>query len=233
MVKREKIKIDVDAKLSDFYAMLTTEQARMVRENMTLQTYKKNECIYNEGERPDQMFIMLSGKAKIFKDGVGGRSQTMRLVKPVDYFGFRAYLAHEDFITTASVIESSIIAKVPLSVMIPILKVNSKLSWYFIQRFAVALGQSDERCINLTQKHIRARLADALLMLKKHYGVEEDGVTLSIYLSREDLAELSNMTTANAIRTLSSFVSEKVLIIDGRKIKFANLEELEHISKMG
>jgi CRP-like cAMP-binding protein len=63
--------------------------------------------------------------------------------------------------------------------------------------------------------------------------VEEDGYTLSIYLSREDLASLSNMTTSNAIRTLSIFASEKLIAIDGRKIKLINEERLRKISRIG
>ena len=65
------------------------------------------------------------------------------------------------------------------------------------------------------------------------YGVEEDQCTLSIYLSREDLANLSNMTTSNAIRTLSNFAAEKLIIIDGRKIKLIDEEKLKKISKIG
>ena len=67
----------------------------------------------------------------------------------------------------------------------------------------------------------------------KTYGVEEDGFTLSIYLSREDLANLSNMTTSNAIRTLSNFATEKLIAIDGRKIKIIEEDKLRKISKIG
>ena len=52
-------------------------------------------------------------------------------------------------------------------------------------------------------------------------------------MSREDLANLSNMTTSNAIRTLSAFAGEKLVAIDGRKIKFMNLQGLEKISRIG
>ena len=41
------------------------------------------------------------------------------------------------------------------------------------------------------------------------------------------------MTTSNAIRTLSGFASEKIVAIDGKKIKLINEPELERISKMG
>ncbi len=56
---------------------------------------------------------------------------------------------------------------------------------------------------------------------------------MSIYLSREDLANLSNMTTSNAIRTLSTFVAERIIAIDGRKIKLIDEDKLKKISKMG
>ena len=95
------------------------------------------------------------------------------------------------------------------------------------------LGISETQTVNLTQKHIRGRLAESLLFLKESYGIEEDGSTLSIYLSREDLANLSNMTTSNAIRTLSQFATEKLIAIDGRKIKIIEEERLKKISKIG
>ena len=57
--------------------------------------------------------------------------------------------------------------------------------------------------------------------------------TLKIYMAREDIANLSNMTTSNAIRTLSAFVSEKIITVDGRRIKIINEPALRKISKFG
>jgi CRP-like cAMP-binding protein len=65
------------------------------------------------------------------------------------------------------------------------------------------------------------------------YGLEADGKTLRVLLSREDLAHLSSMTTSNAIRTLSVLVSENILDIDGRKIVILDLSKLEEISESG
>ena len=77
-----------------------------------------------------------------------------------------------------------------------------------------------------------ARMAREVLALHL-YGLEEDGATISIYLSREDLANLSNMTSSNAIRTLSSFASERIIAMDGRKIKLIDEDQLRKISRMG
>ena len=87
-----------------------------------------------------------------------------------------------------------------MSAIMTLVTQNNDLAMFFIRQLSVDLGIADERTVNLTQKHIRGRLAESLLFLKESYGLEEDGSTLSIYLSREDLANLSNMTTSNAIR---------------------------------
>jgi CRP-like cAMP-binding protein len=87
--------------------------------------------------------------------------------------------------------------------------------------------------ISLTQKHIRGRLAESILLLKEKYGFEHDNKTLKVYLSREDLSNLSNMTVSNCIRTLTAFSGEKVIATDGRKIKILDLELLEKISRQG
>ena len=72
-----------------------------------------------------------------------------------------------------------------------------------------------------------------MLSIKEKYGVAKDESTLNISMSREDLANLSNMTTSNAIRTLSSFAQEKIIVIDGKKIKIVDYEKLHNISEMG
>jgi hypothetical protein len=41
------------------------------------------------------------------------------------------------------------------------------------------------------------------------------------------------MTTSNAIRTLSLFANEKLITIDGRKIKIIEEDKLRKISKIG
>jgi hypothetical protein len=47
------------------------------------------------------------------------------------------------------------------------------------------------------------------------------------------MANLSNMTTSNAIRSLSAFAQEKLIELDGRRIRILNENALQKISKMG
>ena len=233
MAKKEIKQDEIIAAIADMWALLTEEQRNLVAEHLEIRRYKKNQVIYAEGERPGSLLCLLEGKVKIYREGVGGRCQIMRIIKPVEYFAYRAYFAEESFVTAASAFEASVVCAIPMSIISQLLETNNKLSLFFIKLLAIDLGISDERTVNLTQKHIRGRLAESLIFLKETYGFEEDGATISIFLSREDLANLSNMTTSNAIRTLSNFASEKLVAIDGRKIKIINEEELNKISRIG
>lgn len=154
------------------------------------------------------------------------------MIRPIQYFAYRAYFAQENYLTDAAAFESSTVCMIPMTTVNEILRHNYKLCKFFIKQLSVDLGIADERTVNLTQKHIRGRLAESLAFLIDSYGLEEDN-TINIYLAREDLANLSNMTTSNAIRTLSNFVNEKVIALDGRKIKIIDEEKLRKISKLG
>ena len=233
MVKVNLSDINVPELIADIWSPLNDEQREFLANHFTLQNYKKNEVIHCEGETPTYLMCLLSGKVKIYKDGVGGRSQIIRMIKPVEYFGYRPYFAKTDYVTAASAFEPSLVCQIPMTALMTLLTQNNDLAMFFIKQLSVDLGIADERTVNLTQKHIRGRLAESLLFLKESYGLEEDGSTLSIYLSREDLANLSNMTTSNAIRTLSGFVNEKLILVDGRRIQVINESALRKISKFG
>ena len=212
---------------AEIWQLLSGDEKRLIADNFTIHHYKKNQVVYAEKDEPEFLWCLIEGKVKKYKDGIGGRCQIIRLIKPVEYFGYRAYFAGEHYVSSAATLEPSTLATIPMSN-------NNKLAMFFIHELSRNLGSSDTKIVNLTQKHIRGRLAEALIVLLDNYGVEEDdNMTLKIYLGREDLANLSNMTTSNAIRTLTQFVKDHLIVVDGRKIKILNEPQLRKISKYG
>ena len=212
---------------------LTAAQKDKLVENSTRSNYNKGEIIYKEGDKPTGLIFLSKGKVKIFKEGVGGRDQIVRMAKRNGFIGFRALFAKQNYLATAEAIDESEIVTIEKNTLFDVLEENGKFALKIIKFLASELGFSNTRTVTLTQKHIRGRLAESLLFLRDTYGFEEDNTTLKVYLSREDLANLSNMTTSNAIRTLSAFAQEKVIGLDGRKIKILDINSLEHISELG
>ena len=233
MVRKRKSEVDYSTNLAEVWRVLNDKEREILRNKCEIQCYKRNQLIYREGDEPEEMMCLLKGKVKIFKEGIGGRTQIIRMIKPIQYFGYRANFAQERYLTSASAFENSTVCLIPMTIVRDLIAKNYRLAMFFIKQLSIDLGIADERTVNLTQKHVRGRLADALLFLMDSYGLEEDGATLSIYLAREDLANLSNMTTSNAIRTLATFVSERIIALDGRKIKLIDVDRLRKISRLG
>ena len=219
--------------ISDIWEPLSEQQRDFLSRHINIRIYSKNEMLYEEGDEPLYLMCLLSGKVKVFMSGVGNRQQIIRTIKEQGFFGYRAAFVRERYHTSASAIKTSTVCLIPVNVIIELIKSNISLAIYFIKQLATMLGEADTLTINLTQKHLRGRLAESLISLKDKYGVEEDGSTLSVYLSREDMACLSNMTTSNAIRTLSAFATENLIAIDGRKIKIIDDSKLRKISTIG
>jgi CRP/FNR family transcriptional regulator, polysaccharide utilization system transcription regulator len=215
------------------FSSLSPEEKEDVQNHITIANYKKNEFIFREGDKSGTFLFLIEGKVIIYKEGFGGREQIIRMTKPLGLIGYRALLADESYIGSAITLEDSMVGIISNEYLYSKLLRNPNFSLKIIQKLARELGFSNMRTVTLTQKHIRGRLAESLLLLREKYGWENDGATLKVYLSREEIANLSNMTTSNAIRTLSTFASEKVIAIDGRKIRILDLHALEKISKLG
>ena len=219
--------------MSDIWLALTNEERMYLRENTQYQEFKKNEMIYCEGEVPEYMYCVITGKIKIFKNGIGGRQQILRFIREGENFAFRAYFAEGKYVTSATALESVKAYAVPLTVLRQILESNNRLAMLFIKHLSADLGDIDSRIVSLTQKHIRGRLAEALVILLDTYGIDNLTKELKGSLSREDLAGFANMTASNAIRTLAAFDAEGIIAIEGKKIKVLNEAQLRKVSLLG
>jgi CRP/FNR family transcriptional regulator len=63
-------------------------------------------------------------------------------------------------------------------------------------------------------------------MLKQKYGVDEDGFTLNVSLTREEMANLVGTATESLIRILSDFRKEGLIEIEHKKIKIIDFDHL-------
>ncbi len=116
MIKSALEKV-ISEDLSEIWSILNSEEKRRIIDAFVIHNYKKNQMIYAEGEEPEFIWCLLSGKVKKFKDGIGGRVQILRLVRPVQYFGYRAYFANEVYNSSAAAIEPSVVGTLPMKLV--------------------------------------------------------------------------------------------------------------------
>jgi CRP-like cAMP-binding protein len=218
---------------SSIFRGLSQEDKEVLDQHHVAVNFRKGDSIVNRGSKPRGLICLVSGKAKIFKVGAGNREQIIKMLRPQSFIGFRSLFSDNSYPFSVVALEESAVVIFEKHSISGILRQNGELAVKLMKVISEDLLCSNNRLISLTQKHVRGRIAESILLLRDTYGMEADGSTLRVMLSREDLAHLSNMTTSNAIRTLSGLVAEKVLDVEGRRIIILDLTKLESISDSG
>lgn len=218
---------------SSIFKGLNQKDKEVIAQHHSLAIFKKGQFLFQEGEKSRGLICLASGKVKVFKVGVGGRVQILRMVRHQGFIGYKALFSDNPWSVSASAIEDSAICTFERSFFIRTLKKNPELSMKFMKVIADELWVSNNRTVSLTQKHVRGRVAESLLILRDTYGFEADGKTIRITMSRDDIAHLSNMTTSNAIRTLSNMATDGIIELTGRRIGILDDNALERISEVG
>ena len=80
--------------LNPLWATLTEAERDLVSQVIEVVQYEKNEIIHHDGDDSEYVWMLLEGKVRIFKEGIGQRSQIIRLLKPYDIFGYRQIFRH-------------------------------------------------------------------------------------------------------------------------------------------
>lgn len=216
------------------FPFFSSEEKKRIIDNTVCRVLKKGDTVFSEGQTPKGLVFLSQGKVKVYKKGVSGKEQIVRLAKPWGIIGFQAYLSGDNYIASAKTLEPSVVCHVDHACVSDLLKSNLVFSNALLQHVSRTLKFSDSRLLALTQKHVRARLADSLMLLANTYGLHEDGQTLDVNISREDLAKLSNMTASNATRTLADFQKEGLIQLGERRvIHLLNIPAITRISENG
>ena len=218
--------------LSPLLDLLPSEERRCIERSAEMMDFKRHEIIYREGETPNHLYLVVRGAVKVYREGVCGRYQIMRMLGVGSFFGYRASLAHEPYVTGAAAFGSATICCVPMNLIHSVMAKCPSVMKFFVEELAKDLGVSDKRMVSLTQKHVRGRIAESLLTMREVFGLDTEGF-IDLDLTRQELADYSNMTTSNAIRTISALVSENVISVKDKRIKLLEDELLLRISLMG
>mgnify|MGYP003548785018 FL=1 len=88
------------------WGSLTPEQKSYIDNNSEIRRYRKNEMIHKEGDSPTHIMMVLSGTVRLSKEGVGQRTQIIRLLKPYDIFGYRSAIVGDAHSSCASTLDA-------------------------------------------------------------------------------------------------------------------------------
>jgi CRP/FNR family transcriptional regulator len=112
------------------------------------------------------------------------------------------------------------------------MQTSTKLFARIIEVLSDDLKLAEGKISALATKTVRERTAESLIILKNYYGLEPDGITLSVQMSREDLANMVGTATESLIRMLSEFKTDKLIVLKEKKIQLINIPKLQMVANM-
>ena len=147
--------------LNPLWATLTESERACAAQQAEIVHFAKNDVIHHDGDESKYMYMLLKGKVRIYKEGVGQRLQIIRLLKPYDIFGYRACIAEGPYNSSASAFEDCMVYRLSRDFFTQLVRDNGVLCYAVMQMMARDLAIAEIKTVNLTQKHIRGRLAES------------------------------------------------------------------------
>ena len=213
----------------DLWGPLLDHEKELIFRNIDTRHYHKNDYLYRIGERPMYIMYVLKGRVKIFRNSDDGRPKIIRIFRENQFFAYRAFFAQDLYTTDCIAMEDTRVVTFPVNVIGRLVDGNKTVMKYFFKQLAQGLGMSDDRIVSMAQKHLRGRLAETLLFLAHSFGTDKEN-WINGKITRSDIANLANMTTSNAIRTMTAFRDEGIIETDGKKIRISKPDKLAYIS---
>jgi len=220
---------DCMLRLKTGFKTLKKDELELLDYEKSCRFFKKGEIIYREGFSGNGVYCINKGIVKIFKTGIDGKEQILKLAKAGDLIAFRSILSNELSCSTAQVIEDSVLCFIPNKIFLKFAMTNPQFSMHLIRLSCKELGESNKYILDLAQKNIRERVAEVILLLKETFDEDKDGY-MNVSLSREEIANIVGTATESTIRQLSDLKKEKVIDLIGKKIKIIDLKKLTRIS---
>lgn len=208
----------------------TSNQKRLLRESAACHIYKRNNVIFYDFQPATFIYIIYKGKLKLWLEGVHSHDLIVSFIKDGDIIGYRGCGQKTTYNLSATTIEDSCIYIISKDVFNDITKENQELYQQILWGYITQLGKVERRLRNMAEMNVREKTADAILFLMKEFGLEEDN-SLTINLSREEIASIAGISTDRVVKQFSEFESENLLSVHGHSIKVMDKPKLETIVK--
>lgn len=216
------------------FCNLDSPELEEISQHKVMNTYKKGQTLFVQGNHPFGLYCINSGNIKVTKTGQDGKESIVRIAKGGDVLGHRSLFTSDFYTATATALEETKVCFIDKKYILKVIKEQPTVSLQVINKLSRDMGAAENKVSSYHQKNVRERLAELLLILKESHGVKlEDGsIKLDIKLTREEMATMIGTANETLIRFISEFKEEgliqqlgKTLVIteEERLIEWANL----------
>ena len=207
------------------------ERQRIQHMSRTLR-FDRGEIIFQEGEPAFGVYVICRGKVKLAKHSLKGKIQILKLLGPGEVLGEKTLFDREVYTAYAQALEATRVHFVERAPFLTLLREHPEIAIQFIEKLSRELKGFQDKLMEASYEGSLERISRLLLMMAKQYGTEaEQGVDIGVTLSRQELAELTGISTETAIRMLSRMKDRGLIAMDGQKIFIVDREGLNRIAE--
>lgn len=209
---------------------LTHDELNLVNDNRYEATFKPGEIMMKQGSPSSNALFIASGMAKTYIEGVNGKNFILSIALPGRLIlGPGAYVDSRHTYTVAAITPVQA-CFINFDIFKQIVRTNGAFAEGLLEDISAKSLGSLTRMVNLSQKKMHGRLADALLYFSDVVFKNDE---YEMILSRQELGEMTNMAKECVVRILKELEDSGVIYSDSSKIKILDREKLIQISVKG
>ena len=205
-----------------------------VSNQKVVNTYKKGQTLFVQGNPPFGMYCISQGNIKVTQTGPDGKECIVRIATSGDVLGHRSLFTEQYYNATATALDDAKVCFIDKKFILKLVQEKPSVASNLLGKLGRDLGAAEHRLSSFYQKNVRERLAEFLLLLKESHGVEEEeGTLLDIRLTREEMASIIGTASETLIRFMSELKQEGLIAQSGKKIYIKDEEGLLNFAGIG
>ena len=194
-------------------------------------SYRAREFVFLEGDPARWLCVVRSGRVKIVRHSRTGKDVVLEVLGPGEVFGGVAVIEKRPYPAAAQAMEPTSVLKIPAETLIPATERHPAI----IKEMALMMGRrlraAHDSVKSLSVDPVEARLAAALLRLADRDGTRtKGGLALPFHLTRQSLADMTGTTVETAIRIMSRWLKDRLVIDEGGRLVIIDRTALGEIA---
>lgn len=216
---------------SGCFEKLTEKELQLISDSKLQIKFKKGEILRKQGSFVSSVLFLKEGFVKVYKEfDPPGQNAIVHFHKPGSLIGLMDILGDNSVKHTVVALTDCQVCCINIGLFEKLLEENGKYATEVIRSINRISNELIDYQLENNHKQLHGRVAKAFLVLAEQVFMSK---TFGVYLSRNDIAEFTNMSSMSVVRILKEFKEDKLIDDKNGYIKLLNVEKLEMISKLG
>ena len=204
-----------------FFTQLSEHELDVVRAIATEKNYPKNAVVLTEGEMGDSLFMIQSGKVKVFIGDPDGREMILKILGPGDFFGEMSMIDKQPRSASVTTLEGCTFLVMTHAAFEKCIEQAPRIANMVMRILAQRMREADKKIGTLALMDVYGRVASTLLEL----AVPIDGkLMVGEKLSQQDLANMVGASREMVNRILKDLSDRGFISVESKAITIINRE---------